>query len=87
MNPQRLGQNAFIHAQDNALINSLLSKSSREQNSREMAKIVDKTRCCRRHHDLVIAVLALDEQNMLKRLVNENRHAGVSRMHTSRDLH
>jgi|GEM_PF-3629184 len=87
MNPQRLGHNAFIHAQDNALINSLLSKSSREHNSREMIKQVDKTRCCRRHHDLVIAVLALDEQNMLKRLVNENRHAGAARSHASKDLH
>jgi hypothetical protein len=74
MNTQRLINSNFINSSNDALVNSLLAKFGREQDSRDLVKLVDKTRYSRQHNALVIAVMVLDQQNTAKKLVDEKRN-------------
>jgi hypothetical protein len=77
MNTQRLiYSNNSGH--NDALVNAILAKSSREHDTREMVRLVDKSRCSRQHNAVVIAVMALNEHNTLCKLMNENRNANAS---------
>jgi hypothetical protein len=78
MNTQRLISSNQIHSQNDALINMVLAKSSREHDTRELARLVDRTRHSRQHHALLVAVLALNEQTTLCQLMNERRHSSAS---------
>lgn len=78
MNSHRLMNSHFIDLNNNALVNALLAKTAHEQDSREMMRVVDKTKYSRQHHALVIAVMVLDQQNTLKKIMDEQRNCSRS---------
>ncbi len=75
MNTQRLISSNLNHSYNDAIINMVLAKSSREHDTRELARLVDRTRHSRQHRALLVAVLALNEQTTLCQLTNERRHS------------
>ena len=77
MNSHRLMNNHFIDLNNNALVNALLAKSAHEHNSRELMREVDKTKYSRQHHALVIAIMVLDEQNTLNKIMDEQRNCSA----------
>jgi hypothetical protein len=62
---------------NNALVNALLAKSAHEHSSKELMRVVDKTKYSRQHHALVIAVMVLDQQNTLKKIMDEQRNCSA----------
>jgi hypothetical protein len=77
MNSHRLMNSHFIDLNNNALVNALLAKSAHEQSSKELMRAVDKSKYSRQHHALVVAVLVLDQQNTLKKIMDEQRKCCV----------
>lgn len=78
MNSHRLMNSHFIDMNNNALVNALLAKSAHEHDSREMMRVVDKSKYARQHHALVIAVMALDQQTTLRKIMDEQRNCSRS---------
>ena len=78
MNSHRLMNSHFINMNNNALVNALLAKSAHEHDSRELMRAVDKTKYTRQHGALVIAVLVLDQQTTLKKIMDEQRNCSRS---------
>ncbi len=78
MNGHRLMNSHFIDTNNNALVNALLAKAAHEQDSKELMRAVDKSKYSRQHRALVIAVLALDQQNTLKKIMDEQRNCSRS---------
>ena len=74
MNSHRLMNSHFIDLNNNALVNALLSKSAHEHDSRELMRVVDKIKYSRQHNALMIAVMVLDQQNTLKKIMDEQRN-------------
>ncbi len=77
MNSHRLMNSHFIDLNNNALVNALLAKSAHEHDSRELIRAVDKTKYSRQHNALVIAVMVLDQQNTLKKIMDEQRNCNA----------
>jgi hypothetical protein len=77
MNSHRLMNSHFIDMNNNALVNALLAKSAHEHDSKELMRAVDKNKYSRQHHALVIAVLVLDQQNTLKKIMDEQRNCNA----------
>ena len=77
MNSHRLMNSDFIDLNNNALVNALLAKSTHEQDSRELMRVVDKTKYSRQHNALVIAVMVLDQQTTLKKIMDEQRNCSA----------
>ncbi len=77
MSTQRLITSNQQHSYNDAIINTVLAKSSREHDTRELARLVDRTRHSRQHHALLVAVFALNEQTTLCQLMNERRHSSA----------
>jgi hypothetical protein len=73
MNSHRLMNSHFIDMNNNALVNALLAKSAHEHDSRELMRLVDKTKYTRQHSTLMVAVLVLDQQITLKKIMDEQR--------------
>lgn len=78
MNTQRLISSNQTHSHNDAIINMVLAKSSREHDTRELARLVDRTRHSRQHRALLVAVMAFNEQTTLCQLMNERRHSSAS---------
>ncbi len=78
MNSHRLMNSHFIDMNNNALVNALLAKSAHEQDSKELMRAVDKSKYSRQHRALVVAVLVLDQQNTLKKIMDEQRNCNRS---------
>ena len=78
MNSHRLMNSHFIDMNNNALVNALLAKSAHEHDSREMMRVVDKSKYARQHHALVIAVMALDQHTTLRKIMDEQRNCSRS---------
>jgi len=78
MHLNRLMNNHFIDQHNNTLVNAVLAKFAHEHDSRELIRAVDKIKYSRRHHELMIAVMVLDQQNTLKKIMDEQRHCGDS---------
>lgn len=78
MNSHRLMNSHFIDMNNNALVNALLAKAAHEQDSKEWMRAVDKSKYSRQHRALVIAVLVLDQQNTLKKIMDEQRNCSRS---------
>jgi hypothetical protein len=78
MNSKRLMDRHFIDINNHALVNALLAKSAHEHDSRELMRVVDKTKYARKHGALVIAVLVLDQQMTLKKIMDEQRNCSRS---------
>lgn len=78
MNSHRLMNSHFIDLNNNALVNALLAKSAHEQDSRELMRVVDKTKYSRQHNALVLAVMVLDQQTTLKKIMDEQRNCSRS---------
>jgi len=74
MNSHRLMNSHFIDMNNNALVNALLAKSAHEQDSRELMRVVDKNKYARKHNALVVAVMVLDQQNTLRKIMDEQRN-------------
>ncbi len=74
MNSNRLTNRHFIDMNNHALVNALLAKSTHEHDSCELMRLVDKTKYIRQHGALVIAVLALNQQITLKKIMDEQRN-------------
>ena len=83
MNSRRLMNSHFIDINNNALVNALLAKSAHEQDSRELMRVVDKNKYAIKHNALVVAVMVLDQQNTLRKIMDEHRNCSRSTQHLS----
>jgi hypothetical protein len=70
----RLMNSHFIDMNNNALVNALLAKLAHEHDSKELMRVVHKNKYSRQHHELVVAVMVWDQQNTLKKIMDEQRH-------------
>ena len=81
MNNHRLLNSHFIDLNNNTVVNVLLAKSMHEQTSRELMRVIDHHKYSRKHQALVVAVMVLDQQNTLKKIMDEQRHSSSRPIH------